>query len=820
MPALTAAAVITLALGISGNTAIFSLLNAVVFRTLPVVAPSELSLVYRAMPGAPGDVSGGLERSDIFAHTALRKFEAALPVGAKLAAMSSIARFEIAAGGTAEGADASVQLVSGEFFSTFGVQPAGGRMFSADDNRVHDAHAVAVLRYEFAQRRYGEADSALGQTIPINGVAFTVIGVAQPGFSGVTISNAVDIWLPTTMQHSVAYRLNAATHNADINEPWVSQSGVEWLNIVVRSPNDTIKVGARGAVAAAFREEVAVEAERRGGGETQRMLTSELRLESFAGGFSGVRSQYAEALFFLMAMVALLLIIVCANVANLLLARGAARAREIGIRLALGATRRRLVRQLLVESVMLALVGAAIAIPLAWWSSLALADVALVRDTLPQGFATDWRVLAFTGGVSATAALVFGLLPALRSTGASHVTHTNVAAAASTPSRTMRVLVAGQIALAVVLVAVAALFGRTLVNLSHFEPGFDRRHIVSIRLITRNEAAFTAEQLAILRSRVLESVRSVPGVVAADVSYTGIVSGAESIGGTNIEGYQPVPGERVRLQENRVGPAYFQATGMTLREGRLFTDRDVADTPDVAVVNEATVRQYFGGRSPVGKRLGYSDLDSEIVGVVADARVNGLRREPVPMVFYPLAQRSQFPRYLDVRASGDPAAVGAAVSRAITDVDPRVRVGRITPIEVALGRGINRDRLLTYVAAGFGGLALLLAATGIYGVMSYAVARRTREMGIRAALGATPTAVRRLVLADGMRLVLIGLALGTFGSFAAGRLVQGLVFGIMPSDPATHAGVMVTLVAVGLLACYLPAQRAARVDPAVTLRVE
>jgi predicted lysophospholipase L1 biosynthesis ABC-type transport system permease subunit len=261
---------------------------------------------------------------------------------------------------------------------------------------------------------------------------------------------------------------------------------------------------------------------------------------------------------------------------------------------------------------------------------------------------------------------------------------------------------------------------------------------------------------------------------------------------------------------------------MTLREGRLFTARDVAEAPYVAVVNEATVRQYFGGRSPVGKRLGYSnsDLDSEIVGVVADARVDGLRREPAPMVFYPLAQRSQFPRYLDVRASGDPAAVGAAVSRAITDVDPRVRVGRITPIEVALGRGITRDRLLTYVAAGFGVLALLLVATGMYGVMSYAVARRMREIGIRAALGATPSAVRRLVVADGMRLVLIGLAFGIFGSLAAGRVVQGLVFGLTPSDLETYVGVMVTLVAVGLLACYLPARHAARVDPAVTLRVE
>ena len=344
-PGFTAAVVITLALGIAANTAMFSLLNAVVLRTLPVPDPQHLWLLYQQSPPAVGDVIGGLERSDIFAHSALRRMEAAVPREASVAGMSSIARVSVRIGRAAEGAPASLQLVSGSFFATVGITPEAGRVLAPDDNRVIDGHPIAVLRYGFAQQHFGDAQSAIGGAIAINGVSLTVIGVAQRGFQGVSIGNAVDVWLPTTMQHAVAYRMNAATHNAQGMEPWVPQSGVEWLNLVVRAPRETIDA-VQDAVAGAFREEIAVEGARRGQSPaTDRLLRSELRRESFAGGFYAVRTQYSVALLFLAGMVTLLLLMVCVNIANLLLARGAARRREIAVRLSVGASRGRLVRQ-------------------------------------------------------------------------------------------------------------------------------------------------------------------------------------------------------------------------------------------------------------------------------------------------------------------------------------------------------------------------------------------------------------------------------------------------------------------------------------------
>jgi predicted permease len=820
-PGFAGAAVITLTLGIAANTAVFSLLNAVLWRTLPVPHPQHLWLLYRQTPPAVGDAIGGLERSDIFSHSALQRMEGVAPRGTPVAGMSSIVRVRARIDRDTEDTPVSLQLVSGSFFRAVGITAAGGRVLAPDDNRVINGHPIAVLRYGFARQHFANAQSAIGRTVAINGVSLTVIGVAQPGFDGVSIGNAVDIWLPTAMQHAVAYRINAATHNADVMEPWVPQSGVEWLNLVLRASPETIEA-VQDAVAGALREEIAAEGARRGAGpETDRLLRSELRRESFAGGFYAVRTRYSGGLLFLAGMVTLLLLIACVNVANLLLARGAARRREVAIRMSVGASRGRLVRQLVVESAVLALLGTLMAMPGAQWVSTALAELAAVRSTLPQGFALDHRVLLFTAGAGAVCTLVFGLFPALRAT-AFQVAESVRGGAAEDGSgmRTMRPLVAAQVALSFLLVVAAALFGRSLLSLWRLDPGFDRQQIVSVHLTTADEAAFSPEHVRLLRARVLERVQTSPGVLASDLSYTGIVSGAESISGNNIEGYQPAPGETVRLQENRVGPGYFAATGMTLREGRLFTERDADGSPMVAIVNEATVRRYFLGRSPIGSRLGYGPLDTQIVGVVADARVNSLRQEAVPMAFYPLDQRPRFPRYLDVRAIGDPAAVGASVGRLLADLDPRVRVDSVRSISETLNGGIRRDRALAYVASAFGMVALLLACVGVYGVLSYAVARRTREMGLRAALGAEASDLRRLVVRDGMRVVLSGVLAGVAAALMATRLIQSLLFDVAASDPVTHAAVAAGLAVAGFCACALPAWRASRVDPASALRTE
>ena len=626
------------------------------------------------------------------------------------------------------------------------------------------------------------------------------------------------------MQHAVGYQQNVATHNAEGTAAWLPQSGIEWLNVVIRAPGRDIDTAHR-VLTQAYRQETAVEAERRGSDdeETRRLLQSGLSLEPFAGGFSVVRTQYAEALLLLMAMVVILLLIACANIANLLLARAGARWTEIGIRLSLGAGRGRLIRQLAAESALLStrvvwprchsLDGSACR-SLKWRSFetpcprgsrstrgfYGLRQVSLSRPARSSGLSRQFRATRVTP--------IDALKSGAPTKGASGIP-------------VMRPLVAAQVSLSVLLVVAAALLGRSLLNLWNLDPGFDRNRLVSVTLAAPNQFAATPVQQRAMEARILERVRAIPGVVNAAFSTSGTLSGRQSIGGSEIEGYQPALGEVVRLQENSVGPDYFATTGMVLREGRLFADRDIeSGLAAAAIVNETTARRYFPGRSPLGKRIGYGPPDKEIVGVVSDARVNGLREAPRPMVFYPLGHREEFASYLDVRVAADPARVGADLRRAVADAEPRIAIRNVVAIEDSLERSLTRDRLVAYLASGFGATALLLACVGLYGVMSYAVVRRTREIGVRAALGARPGDLLRLVIADGMRVVIVGIAVGVTAAVAGARLVETLLFGIAPSDPLTYVGVIATLVAAGLVACYLPARRAAGVNPVVALRME
>jgi predicted permease len=578
------------------------------------------------------------------------------------------------------------------------------------------------------------------------------------------------------------------------------------------------------ALAAAHREEVAVEGDRRGDDANTRLWRrSVLARESFARGRSAIRAQFSDALFVLMGLVSVLLLIACANISNLLLARGVARTSEISIRVSLGAGRARIVRQLLVESLLVGSLGILVALPLGQWASTGLAELASIRGVLPRGFSLDPQVLLFTTVLTVTAAVIAGLFPAWRATkiGLAAASRHASGGQGATGTRPMGVLVGVQLALCMVLVVGAALLGRSLMNLWELDPGFDREHLVSVRINTPDQAAFSSTDLMSLREEMLRRTRAVPGVVAAEVSYTGTVSGSRSVGGINVDGYAPAPGERVRAQVNRIGPDYFSTVGMTLREGRFITDRDVSTGQHVAVVNETFARRYLQGRSPIGRRIGDGDtLDVQVVGVVSDARVDGLRAAPVPLVYYSLAQRPDFPRYLDARVSGDPATVGAAIKRALTDMDRRVVLGAVTPIEIALNRGINRDRLVAFLSFAFGAIALLLACIGVYGVLAYAVARRTQEMGVRAALGASPSDLKRLVFNTGMRIVGPGILAGAAIALIAARAIQAQLFEVDPYDVSTHVAVVIALLMSALAACYPPARRASNIDPASALRAE
>jgi predicted permease len=820
-PGFTTVVVLMLALGLGANTAIFSLMDAVMFRPLAVPAPDELSLLYDEGPAAPDEVIGDLVRGDEFSWPLVQQLAAALPPATRLAAMTPPTQLNVRLGADSTTTLVRSQLVSGGFFSTFGATGVMGRLLDETDNRVIDNHPVAVVGYDFWQGQLAGRADVVGRSILVNGVPFTIVGVANQGFTGVWAGTAIQLWVPLVMQQAIAYRQNASTHNADANVAWPLQTGVFWLNVVVRS-SAVQQEAIRNAFAVIREQQMRLVDGAGSGVETQLLIKRQAKVGSFARGFSALRDQYSNVLLLLMGMVGLLLLAACANVANLLLARSAARQRELGIRMSLGAGRIRFVRFVLIESLLLSLLGGLAAMAIAQWSSTSLASFAGARDVLPAGFALDGRVLAFCIGVALLTSLVFGVVPALRTTRLPLASALRTSGARIGPVNAMRPLVVAQIALSLVLVLSAGLFGRSLVNLSRLDPGYDREQLVQIRLNPR-VGGVAAEELPALYARISERAKQVPGVVGTDLSYCGIATGCRSIGGIRIEGYDAAPGEITRFQENRVSASYFSTTGMRIVEGRAFNEHDITGQPAVVVINEAAKRKYFGGASPIGKRVGYGELTNEIIGVVGDARVNTLREEPVPMAFYPLAQSSerQFATAMDLRVNGDAATVGETVRRAIAEMEPRLLANsRPTTIADQLDQGLVRDRLVAYLAGAFGILALVLACVGLYGVLSYAVAMRTSEMGVRMAVGATPGDVLRLIVAGAMRLTAVGIVLGATVAVGAARFIQTLLFGVTPTDGTTYAIVIAVLTVVALAASWLPARRAARVDPMTALRAE
>jgi putative ABC transport system permease protein len=818
-PGFTLIVVVTLALGIGANTAIFSLMDAVMLRPLAVRDSADLWLLYDEGPVSSGNSQGDNSKSEIFSWPLIQQFEGALPPGASLAAMTSPTRLNVRLGGGTATTQILSQLVSGDFFSTFDARPALGRLLNRGDVKTINGHPVVVIGDGFWRRQFGEDPSVIGRALPINGVPFTVVGVASPDFRGVWLDSTVDMWVPLVMQDSLGYRQNSSTSNAT-DEPWPLQTRVSWLDAVVRTRSDqreSILTTLSRLHVDGMREVVGDRTDP----ESRPLLQRRLRMDSFARGYSSVRLQYSGALYLLMAMVALLLLVACANVANLLLARWTTRQRELAIKLAIGSDRSRLVRQLLTESVLLAVIGGIAGLLVADWASGVIATSAQVRSVLQSTIALDARVLSFCLLVSMATTVIIGLLPAFRTTKASADALRVGGATARHTTSVMRPLVGAQVALSVILVVAAALLSRSLLNLWALDPGYDREHLVQVRMDPL-AGGVKQEELPAIYRRIAERARQVPGVIGADISRVAVASGRRSVGSIRIEGYQPAPDEVPRFMFNNVGPTYFATTGMALVRGRTFTDRDVDGQPRVAIVNETAARRYFGGIDrAIGKRVGFGELNIEVVGVVRDARVISLREEPRPMAFAAILQMPAYAQALDVRVAGDPARIGEAVRRAVAETEPRLLADSApTIVGEALNRGLSRDRMVAAIAAAFGILALLLASLGLYGVLTYTVGRRTPEIGVRMALGAAPADVLRLVIGDGLRVTLAGIVLGVIGAMAAGRLIQSLLFGVEPSDPLVYITAIATLLAVASIASFFPARRAARVEPITALRAE
>jgi predicted permease len=829
------AVVLSLAVGIGANTAIFTLIDALLLRPLPVPAADELVVI--GDPGRPNGVSEGSLRTDLFSYPVYQELSRRPPLLRGLAATGPARRLDLTdnappdsatlgravlgssagSGGADEGDHPRGRLVSGNYFAVLGVPTLIGRPLTVDDGRVANGSPVVVLSHAYWQRRFAGDPGVLGRTVTINRVPFTVVGVTPPGFTGEVVGRMTDLWMPITMAPALLKR------------DWLTKPEISWLLMVGRQAPGT-KLAQVQATYQTLVRRTLVASNPADDGAAERLAKEVIPVASGARGLSPIRTLYAEPLATLMVAVGLVLLVVCANVANLLLARGAARAREVGVRMALGAGRVRLVRQLLTESLILGSLGGSVGLLLALWGSRALLTLAGGgAGAIPLDARLDWRVLGFTLAITGITAVLFGLLPAIRTTRVEPGTSLRAGGRGATGSRLGRpgglglgkVLVVLQVALSLTLLVGTGMLVRSTRALVSMDPGLARDRL----LIVTVDAAPTGledERLVQLIQTQLERLRTIPGVAAASFSENGIFSGTESATGVEVEGFTARTADDSTVNYDRVGPGYVEAIGARLVAGRDFTDRDDARAPGVALVNTTMAAHYFPRGDAVGHRITADSATYEIVGVVADTKDHEVRQTPASRMYLPAYQTGPMPLQLsfELRAAGDPVRLVAAARRELAAVNGSMVVLNNDPLSTLMRLSISQDLLVARVASVFGLLALGLAALGLYGVMTYTTLRRTSEFGVRMALGADGARVRRMVLREAMTLVAGGALVGVPLALTATRLLRSQLFGVEAVDPPSIALALGVLVLSAAIAGYLPAARAARVGPIEALRAE
>lgn len=816
-PAFATAAILTIAIGVGANTAVWSIMDALMRRALPIEKPEELVAIRRVGLG---------ENEYLVSHPLMKQMQRELGAGAELAAMGSISRVYATTGERPEGILALA--VSGNFFDLLGVRPQRGRLLGPGDDEVLGASPVVVISDAFWERRFGRDPSTVGSTIRVNGFPVTIVGIAQPGFGGLTIGQPVDLWAPLAMHHALRIRGSNRNSNGDNEQPWVPQREISWLTLVTRA-DESARARITQAINLPWRADQVIEYAGRDSATRAFAMKERLALEPIPRGFSSLRTAFRDPLRALLAGVALILLITCANLAGLVLARGESRGHEMAIRASLGAMSGRLARQMTAESLTLALIGGAVGILMAHWMIGALLSLGSSgTDAIPLDARLNGPVLLFAFALTALAGLVVGLAPALRVRSLQLYGAFKTGGRVSSGSHRLplgRVLVAAQIALALILVTSASVFARTFANFISVDAGFTRESVVTARVDVR-AAGYTPEQLPGEYRRLLDAATGTPGVQSASLASFGIANGGRRTSGFAVPGRQIAPGQNV-AQENAVSPGFFRTTGITLLRGRDFTTADDAGRPGVAIVSESFAKHFFGTADAVGRRFGYGDGTSEpedvvdVVGVVRDARFNGLKEAEPRIVYHPLAQSpTEYVQSIDVRVAGRPEPVIAALRTALAQADRNLPVRSVTTVGELVERGLNREKLVARLASSFGILALLLAAIGLYGVISYSVARRTNEMGVRLALGASPQGVSWLVLRDSLSLVVLGLVAGVVLWFPVLGLTRSLLYGVSPHDPALLGMSVGVLVIVGVLAGMVPAWRAARIDPIEAIRAD
>jgi predicted permease len=815
-PWFTAVAVLSLALGIGANTAIFSLMDAALFKTLPVKNPEQLVFLERGEKKR----GGGSGLSYAFFEQLRARREAI----AGVCAFDASWRVNVVVDGQAE--VAQWQLVSGGFFATLGVNAMLGRSFTEDDDKIPGGHSVAVISYNYWRRRFAGDPAILGKSVAVNGHPYTIIGVTPPDFFGVTVGESPDLWAPSMMW--------AQFYSVDSIEQYFNDS----LSIVTlaRLKPEVTEQQARAVLTGVLQQTLAAKSGSQLSPERREALRQQsVALKPASQGLSSLREQFSEPLRTLMAVVGLILLIACANVANLLLARATARKKEIAVRLALGAGRFRIIRQLFTESMLLALIGGALGLLLALWGSgFLLALVGSGRNPVFLKLTLDFRALGFTAAASLLASVLFGLAPALRATSVDLTPALKDAARGSGAGSRFglgKALVVVQVALSLLLLIGAGLFARSLEKLKSLDAGFNREKALLVST-DPEMIGYRGRQITDLYQRMLERIKIIPGVRSASISPQGLLSDSSGITSVFVQGRADRPEDNVLRQGGlglpffcEVGPDYFEVVGMTLLRGRGLTLQDDENAPRVAVINETFARYYFGDENPIGRRFGpgpESSGEMEIVGVVKDAKYTSLREPALRTYYIPYRQnpRPWGRTTFQIRTAADPTGVITAIRRAAREIDANLPLFNIKTLAKQVDESLAQERLIGAVSSFFGLLALLLAAVGLYGIMAYAVSQRTHEIGVRIALGAERGAVLRMVLRQGMNLVLTGAGLGLAVSFAATRIIANQLFGVTPTDPVTFIGAPILLLIVALAACFPPARRATKVDPLVALRCE
>ena len=818
-PGFTLIAVISLALGIGANTAIFSLLDAVLLRTLPVREPQKLVLFGN---GKDQGVTNSFpdQSVDLFSYPFYRKVEQRSDLFAGVAGqMSIIWTVHGFVNASTEIEKMGVQLVTGNYFPVLSVNASLGRVLTEADDQTPGGHPVAVVSYAWWQRRLGADSSAIGKTIAIDNVAYTIVGVAPKEFFGTTVGSAPDLWIPLAMEKQIPpMHLDGRTDDA-----------FQSLNLIARLRNDVSADQASAGVNLLFKQWLGgLESRLPADKKQQKIQNAKIELTPMSRGLSSLREQFSLSLKILMGVVALVLLIASANVANLLLAHGAARSREFAVRMAVGAGRFRLVRQLFTESALLALLGGLVGVLLAWWGSrLLLVMASDGPDALALDVTPNLRILGFTFGVAALCAIGFGIAPALR---ASRTEPNTSLKGGKSPAVSLlrnplgKTFVVAQVALSLLLLIAAGLFVRTLINLQSIPSGFNQENAVLLQVDTSATGYKSDDpKLPALLNEVEEKVKAVPGVQAASFAFIvfnqGFWTSVAHSRGDNLP-----DGESRSLRNNIVGPDFFTVMGIPFVQGRTFGPQDTATSQKVAIVSESMARKFFPDGAPIGKRFGIgrpeTPEDIEVIGVVKDAKYGNLKEEFRPMAFYPHSQKPDMLGNFVVRFSGPASAVVPQVRQVITQINRNLAIDDVVSLSDHIGRSLVQQKLVARLASFFGLLALLLACVGLYGVMSYGVARRTNEIGIRMALGARGRSVLWLVLREALVLVVIGLVVGLIVARMVTKTAETLLYELKPNDPLTIALATLLLATVALLAGYFPARRAARVDPMVALRDE